>query len=62
MRIKKQDKKESPQVAEPVLAERDPDRLMQLTKVWQARCKVVDDDEKPSFPHPHLHLRNIPHL
>jgi hypothetical protein len=33
-----------------------------MTKVWKARCKVDDDDEKPAFPQQHLHLRNIPHL
>jgi hypothetical protein len=62
MRIKKQEKKESPQVPESVTAERNPDRLLQQTKVWKARCKVDDEDEKPAFPQQHLHLRNIPHL
>ncbi|XP_066994915.2 coiled-coil domain-containing protein 112 [Anabrus simplex] len=45
-----------------IVAERDPNRLLKLTRVWQERLQKLNEEVSPSFGKPVLHLRNIPHL
>ncbi|KAF4532924.1 hypothetical protein B566_EDAN015636 [Ephemera danica] len=49
--------KEIPRVPPSVSVERDPNRVLRHTRVWQAHCLT-----KPTHIKPLLHVRNLPHL
>ncbi|XP_059486417.1 uncharacterized protein LOC132203016 [Neocloeon triangulifer] len=62
MRITRKEKKDPPRVPEMVSIPRNPDRLLQMTEVWRAKCKIDELENKTKFPKPVIHVRNIPHL
>ncbi|CAB3383424.1 Hypothetical predicted protein [Cloeon dipterum] len=63
LRLTRKDKREPLQLPAPRLsAPRNPDRLLQMTQVWRAKCKIDEMESRGKFPQPTLHVRNIPHL